>query len=41
MIELINQIFEKLKALEKKVSNNYKRYKALSKRIKKIENNLN
>lgn len=40
MIELIKQIFSKLKEIEKKVSNNYKRYQGLAKKIKKIEDNL-
>ncbi len=40
MIDLIKQLFEVIEALEKKISNNYKRILGLSKRIKKLEDNL-
>ena len=40
MIDLIKQLFEVIEELEKKISNNYKRVMALSKRIKKLEDNL-
>ncbi|KKL79097.1 hypothetical protein LCGC14_1854190 [marine sediment metagenome] len=37
MIDLVKQLFEVIAELEKKVSTNYKRIMALSKRIKKLE----
>lgn len=36
-LELVEQIFEKIQELEEKISNNYRRYQALSKKIKKLE----
>ncbi len=40
MIDLITQLFEVIEELEKKISNNYTRYLAIIKRIKKLEDNL-
>ena len=37
MLELINQIFKKIEALEKKLTNHYKKYLKVLKRIKKLE----
>ena len=40
MMDLINQLLEKIKELDDKVTNQYKRILGLSKRIKKLEDNL-
>ena len=37
MLELIKQIFEKIREIEKKATNQYKRHQALSKRVKRLE----
>lgn len=38
ILVLIEQIFEKIEALEKKFTNQYKRYQSVLKRIKVLEN---
>ncbi|KKL75798.1 hypothetical protein LCGC14_2051300 [marine sediment metagenome] len=40
MMDLINQLLEKIKELDDKVTNQYKRYLSVIKRIKKLEDNL-
>ena len=41
MIDLINQLLEKIEALDIKVTNQYKKYQRVLKRIKKIEDKIN
>jgi len=38
MMVLIEQIFEKIREIEKKLTNQYNRYQSLLKRIKRMEN---
>ena len=40
MMDLINQLLEKIKELDNKVTNQYKKYLMVLKRIKKIEEEL-
>ncbi len=41
MIDLVKQLFEKIEALDIKVTNQYKKYLMVLKRIKKIEDKIN
>ncbi|KKL84514.1 hypothetical protein LCGC14_1963960 [marine sediment metagenome] len=41
MMDLINQLLEKIKELDNKVTNQYKKYLMVLKRIKKIEDKIN
>ncbi len=37
VLDLLEDLFKKLDAIEKRVTNNYLRYKDLTKRVKKLE----